>query len=125
MPAREAFDSAPEYFSTLFHELTHSTGHGSRLDRTGVTEPIKFGSHSYSFEELIAECGAAFLCGASGIAPATLDNSAAYIGNWVSKLKSDPKWIVQAAAQAGKAADLILGRKASGESAETQESEAA
>ena len=91
MPARECFESAPTYFSVLFHELTHGTGHASRLDREGITDPIKFGSHNYSFEELIAECGAAFLCGAAGIAPATIDNSAAYIASWVAKLKSEKR----------------------------------
>jgi antirestriction protein ArdC len=59
---------------------------------------------------LIAECGAAFLCAHAGIAPATVENSAAYIAHWSQRLRGEPKWIVQAAAQAAKAADLILGK---------------
>lgn len=109
MPAREAFGSDEEYYSTLFHELTHSTGHTSRLARKGVTDPTRFGSHDYSFEELVAECGAAFLAARAGIAPKTIDNSAAYIASWTKRLTSEPRWIVDAAAQAAKAADRIAG----------------
>ena len=113
VPAREAFSSAPEFYSTLFHELVHSTGSHDRLARKGVTDPIAFGSHGYSFEELVAECGSAFLCNEAGIGGSTLDNSAAYIASWSKKLRSEPKWIVQASAQASKAADLVLGKTAS------------
>jgi antirestriction protein ArdC len=112
MPAREAFNSVPEYYSTLFHELTHSTGAAHRLARKGVVDPIRFSSHDYSFEELVAECGAAFLCANAGIDNRTLDNSAAYIASWGRKLRSEPRWIVEAAGQAAKAADLILGKQA-------------
>ena len=103
IPPRESFTSAPEFYSTLFHELVHSTGAASRLNRKGVTEPASFNSHSYSFEELIAECGAAFLCAQGGISAATLDNSAAYIASWSKKLRSEPKWIVNASGQAANA----------------------
>lgn len=109
MPVRESFAKVEEYYSTLFHEMVHSTGHKDRLAREGITNPIKFASHNYSFEELVAECGAAFLCGNTGIIDHTIDNSAAYIQGWVSKLKSEPKWIIDAAGKAAKAADLILG----------------
>lgn len=112
LPLREAFSSAPEYYSTLFHELIHSTGAASRLARKGVIDPSSFASHSYSEEELVAECGAAFLCGQAGIVGSTLDNSAAYIAHWAKKLKSEPRWIVNACAQAAKAADLVLGKQA-------------
>jgi antirestriction protein ArdC len=112
VPARETFSSAPEYYSTLFHELTHSTGSANRLARKAVMDPNSFASHEYSFEELIAECGAAFLCAHGGISTATLDNSAAYIASWAKKLRSEPKWIVNASAQAAKAADLVLGKVA-------------
>jgi antirestriction protein ArdC len=111
IPPRESFTSAPEFYSTLFHELVHSTGAATRLDRKGVTEPASFNSHSYSFEELIAECGAAFLCAQGGVSAATLDNSAAYIASWAKALRNDPKMIVNASGQAAKAADLILGKK--------------
>ncbi len=109
MPPQGAFGTPEEYYSTLFHEMTHSTGHLNRLNRKGITDAILFGSHNYSFEELVAECGAAFLCGNAGIVNATIDNSVAYIANWASKLKSDPKWIVDAAAQASRAAEHIMG----------------
>lgn len=109
MPEPTAFNSREEYYSTLFHELTHSTGHKERLNREGITNPIQFGSHAYSFEELVAECGASFLCNRAGIDSATLENSAAYIASWSKKLKSEPKWIVEAASKAGKAVDYMLG----------------
>lgn len=112
LPAREAFISAPEYYSTLFHEMTHATGAANRLARKGVVDAQSFASHAYSFEELIAECGAAFLCGHAGIAAQVLDNSAAYIAHWSKVLRSEPKWMVNAAAQAAKAADLVLGKVA-------------
>jgi len=111
MPPRESFTHTEEYYSTLFHELTHSTGHKDRLDREGITNPIKFASHDYSFEELVAECGAAFLCAHAGIDNRTLDNSAAYIKHWSDKLRDNRKWIVDAAAKAAKAADHIRGVK--------------
>ncbi len=112
LPPREAFSSSAEYYSTLFHELTHATGAVHRLARKSVVDPISFASHSYSFEELIAECGAAFLCTQAGIASATIDNSAAYIAHWSKLLRSEPRWLVNAASQAAKAADLILGKQA-------------
>jgi antirestriction protein ArdC len=111
MPDRERFTSEDEYFAALFHELTHSTGHESRLNRPTITEANGFGSDEYSREELIAEMGAAFLCGQAGIGERTIKNSAAYIQNWLTKLQNDNKLIVQAAAQAQKAADFILGTK--------------
>lgn len=109
MPPRQAFDSPAEWYSTLFHELTHSTGHASRLAREGVVENHFFGDEAYSKEELIAEMGAAFLSGMAGIENATVNNSAAYIAHWLKALKNDPKLIIQAASAAQKAADLILG----------------
>jgi len=112
MPARESFKAPAEYYSTLFHELTHSTGAATRLDRKGVVDPIRFASHGYAFEELVAECGAAFLAAHAGISTCTIENSAAYIASWAKKLKSEPRWIVEAAAQAAKAADWILGKGA-------------
>ncbi|MNW32225.1 DNA primase TraC [compost metagenome] len=90
----------------------HSTGHSSRLKRVGITELKSFGDENYSKEELIAEMGAAMLCGISGIDNTTLGNSASYIASWLRKLKEeDKKFIVQAAAQAQKAADYILGNQ--------------
>jgi antirestriction protein ArdC len=111
MPSRESFASSPEYYSTIFHELTHSSGAAHRLARKGVVDPIRFASHDYSLEELIAECGSAFLAAQAGIANRTLENSAAYIASWAKRLQSEPRWIVEASGAAAKAADLILGRQ--------------
>ena len=107
MPMRHTFENEEEYYSTLFHELTHSTGHKSRLNRPGM-DHIKFGSETYSKEELIAEMGAAFLCAHSGIENATIQNSGAYIRGWLECLKNDKKLVVQAAQKAQKAVDFIL-----------------
>jgi antirestriction protein ArdC len=112
MPAISAFNSAEEYYSTLFHELTHSTGHPSRVMREGIMNHNPFGSEDYSKEELVAEMGAAMLCGIAGIESRTLENSASYLQSWINKLKSDSRLIVSAASQAQKAADYILARAA-------------
>ena len=109
MPSRNAFNSAEEYYSTLFHELTHSTGHTKRVGRDGIEKLNTFGSESYSKEELIAEMGAAMLCGVAGIERKTLSNSAAYLKSWIDVLKSDSRMVVSAASQAQKAADYIQG----------------
>src|SRR5262249_39739721 len=87
MPKPESFESPEEYYSTLFHEYGHSTGHRSRLAREGVTNPVRFASHEYSREELVAEMTAAFLSARCGIELATLDNSASYIGSWLRVLR--------------------------------------
>lgn len=109
MPSRTAFQSQAEYYSTLFHELTHSTGHAKRLGREGFDRPQMFGSESYSREELIAEMGSAMLCGVAGIEQSTLANSAAYLKSWIARLKADSKLVVSAASAAQKAADYIRG----------------
>jgi antirestriction protein ArdC len=109
MPAKSVFNSSEGYYATLFHELTHSTGHASRIGREGIEEVNGFGSDLYSKEELIAEMGSALLCGVTGISPATLENSAAYLRSWINVLKGDSKLLVTAASQAQKAADYIQG----------------
>jgi antirestriction protein ArdC len=110
IPPRELFTAAEEYYATLLHELTHSTGHHTRLARETITEAAPFGAATYSKEELCAEMGAAFLCAEAGISPAVIENQAAYLAGWLSKLHEDRKLLVYAAAQAQKAADFILGR---------------
>ena len=110
MPKPELFESGEAYYATLFHEAVHATGHKSRLNRDSVTNLASFGSHAYSKEELCAEMGSAFLCSAASIATDESKNqSAAYIKSWLKALKNDPKMVVQAAALAQKAADLVLG----------------
>ncbi len=108
MPKPETFRSAEEYCSTLFHEFTHSTGHASRLNRKGITVHNGFGSADYGKEELVAEMGAAFLCGCTGIENRVIDNSAAYVAGWLKAIKEDKKIVITAAAAAQKAADYIL-----------------
>jgi antirestriction protein ArdC len=111
LPHLSTFDTPEEYYSTLFHEITHATGHQSRVGRKSILEPSYFGSHSYSKEELVAEMGAAFLSGYCGIENVTIENSAAYIQGWLKALKNDKTLLIHAAAQAQKAADFILNRK--------------
>src|SRR6266498_2216267 len=111
MPEKETFDSSEAYYSTLFHEFTHSTGHESRLNRPGIVETHFFGDEIYSKEELVAEMGAAMLCGIVGIENTTIRNSASYIESWLGKLRDDKKLVVHAAAAAQKAADFILGKQ--------------
>jgi len=108
MPKREMFESEPAYYSTYFHELTHSTGHESRLNRKTLKDLAAFGDHDYTKEELCAEMGAAMLCGNVGIENRTIDNSAAYIAGWLKALKSDRRFVIQAAGYAQKAVDFIL-----------------
>jgi antirestriction protein ArdC len=110
VPSIDRFVSSEHYYATLFHELGHATGHCSRLDRdmTGF-----FGDASYSKEELIAELTAAFLCSVTGISNVHLEqNAQAYINNWLGVLKRDPKFVIQAASKAQKAADFIRGATA-------------
>jgi len=109
MPARALFASSEEYYSTLFHELTHSTGHASRIGREGIEQLNTFGSESYSREELVAEMGAAMLCGISGIASGTVENYAAYLKAWIDRLRGDSRLLISAASAAQKAADYIQG----------------
>lgn len=112
LPAPTSFRTREDYYQTLFHEMTHATGHEKRLNREGITQPIKFGSERYSKEELIAELGAAFLSNEAGtLNQVRFDNSAAYLASWIKKFENDPKMIVSAASQAQRSADLVLGIK--------------
>ena len=112
MPPRASFQSPESYYATLYHEVVHAVGHGSRLGRKGIEEKHAFGSPEYSREELIAELGASFLCGHTGIVNNTIENQAAYIDHWRKQLEADKKLVVYAAAQAQKAVDFILGLRA-------------
>jgi antirestriction protein ArdC len=122
MPEHKFFTSEPAYFSVLFHELIHSTGHLSRLARKSLLENKGMfadgeSRKTYAEEELVAEMGAAFLNAHSGIMGGELPNSAAYLQGWIEALKSkDAKsWIIRAASQAQKAADFILNVKSEAE----------
>ena len=108
LPIRKQFVSTAEYYSTVFHELTHSTGHPSRLNR--LTKPSFFGTEDYSKEELVAEIGASALVNHVGLeTDHSLRNNVAYIQNWLTVLKGDKRFIVSASGKAEKAVNLILG----------------
>ena len=112
LPKQTQFDGKEEYYSTLFHELAHSTGHQSLLGRfSESSESMHFGSERYSKEELVAEFTNAFLCAEVGITDTTLNNSAAYIQSWLKALKEDYTLALTAASRAQKAANLILAAK--------------
>ena len=107
LPIRKQFISTAEYYSTVFHELTHSTGHAKRLNR--LSKPSFFGTEDYSKEELVAEIGAATLVNHVGLETSTsFRNNAAYIQNWLKVLRDDKRFIVSAAGKAEKAVALIL-----------------
>ena len=108
MPPFEAFRDAESYAATLTHELTHWTGHESRLARE-FEKGHRYGSHGYAFEELVAELGAAFLCADLGITPEPRPDHAAYLAHWLSVLQQDKRAIFSAAAHAQRAADYLQG----------------
>jgi antirestriction protein ArdC len=108
VPSLKRCKSNEAYYSTLFHELAHSTGHASRLNRKELLEADGFGTATYAKEELTAEMTAAFLSAITGIGQATIDNSAAYIESWLKALKNDKTLVIKAAAQAQRAADYIM-----------------
>ncbi|MBE5778550.1 MAG: DUF1738 domain-containing protein [Clostridiales bacterium] len=107
LPSRRQFSQTAEYYSTAFHELTHSTGHASRLNR--LEKVAFFGSEAYSKEELVAEIGAATLVHHAGLeTPDSFRNNAAYVQNWLNVLRNDKRFIVSASGKAEKAVKLIL-----------------
>lgn len=111
VPCKEQYKDIMMFYSTLFHEMIHSTGHKNRLDRfDNNTQLASFGSEDYSKEELIAEIGSASLMNIIGIETVkTFKNSAAYIQSWLRVLKKDNKFIVSASSKAEKAVNYILG----------------
>ncbi|WP_257547034.1 ArdC family protein [Sphingopyxis sp. DBS4] len=107
VPPQPAFFDQVNYYRTALHELTHATGHASRLDRKLINA---FGSKDYAREELVAEMGSAFLCAALGIEPSV--RHADYVGSWLEVLREDNRAIFRAASLASKAADWLLARHA-------------
>lgn len=108
MPNKKDFESEEEYYSTLFHELIHSTGHKNRLNREGITKQNSFGSQEYSKEELVAEIGTCFLNAHTGIKGKTFNNNVAYINNWIKALEKDKRLIFRLAGKSQQATDHIL-----------------
>ncbi len=103
MPAKATFESPDEFYATVFHEMTHATEHPSRLDWSR-----KDRDQAYALGELIAELGGVFVCRELGVPSDNLDNHTAYLASWLRAMKSDPRFIFMASAQAGKAASYIL-----------------
>ena len=107
VPPQPAFFDQINYYRTALHELTHATGHPSRLGRTLTGA---FGSKDYAREELVAELGSAFLCASLGIEPTV--RHADYLASWLEVLREDNRAIFRAAGAASKAADWLLARSA-------------
>ncbi|WP_371101253.1 ArdC family protein [Pseudomonas sp. CF150] len=106
LPTKAQFHDEGGYYATALHELTHWTGHHSRLQREGMTSACPFGSPGYAFEELIAEMGAAFLCAYTGIQGELRHEG--YIDSWLGLLKADKRAIFRASGQARSASEYVL-----------------
>ena len=104
MPPYESFSSAEAYYATLIHELSHRTGHPSRLNRELKGDK---GAPAYAFEELVADMSAAFVCSVLGIR-ADMENHASYLASWMRLIEDDSKAFFKAYKQAQAAADLLL-----------------
>lgn len=115
IPSPRSFFQDEMYYSVLFHELVHSTGHENRLGRHSRIKNIRFGSYEYSQEELVAEMGAAYLSGLCNIEQQTINSSGAYIRHWIQTFQNDPKVLIVAANQAQKAVNYILNNQKSKE----------
>lgn len=115
VPPQPVFFEQVNYYRTCLHELTHATGHPSRLGRELLND---FGSKDYAREELIAEMGSAFLCAALGIVPTV--RHADYIGAWLEVLREDNRAIFRAASAASKAADWLLARRREAEASRAE-----
>lgn len=107
LPAKEVFNGAPAYYGTALHELSHWTGHPSRLNRPTLNESYRFGDLNYAKEELRAEIASCFMAAERGI-PHNPEQHAAYVGSWIKALKDDKNEIFRAAADASAATDFIL-----------------
>lgn len=112
MPLLKQFASPEAFYSVYFHELGHSTGHSSRLNRKEVVSTANFGSCDYGTEELVAELTSAFICAELGVSNETQErNSVAYLKNWKNAIKGDKKLFIMASQRASKSAKLILNKK--------------
>ena len=111
MPNKESFQDCDSYYKTLFHEMSHSTGHATRLKRVGVTN-VGAVADQYAKEELVAEITAMYMSGLTGLEPKdSQDNSQAYLNGWISKISNckgnEEKFVTSAMTQASKSADFI------------------
>lgn len=111
VPLKEQCQLINEWYSIAFHEISHSSGHKSRLNRIQTGAISAFGSQDYSKEELVAELSSATLMSVTGLeTPKTFRNSTAYIQNWLQVLRNDNKFIVSASSKAEKAVNYILAK---------------
>lgn len=108
IPELKYFETPARAYSTLAHELVHSTAKAM-----GRTLGKSFGDEDYSYEELVAECGATMLCAKAGYLEQTVRTSAAYLQGWASSLSSHPSWLNDAMSDARKAVEHILGTRCS------------
>jgi antirestriction protein ArdC len=112
MPLLNQFNSSQSFYSTFFHEISHSTGHKNRLNRKEVVETSFFGSCDYGTEELTAELTSAFICAEIGISNENTErNSVAYLKNWKNAIKGDKKLFLMASQRASKSAKYILNKQ--------------
>jgi antirestriction protein ArdC len=105
MPDRELFISSEHYYATKFHEIGHSTGHPSRLNRITIES---YKHDKYTKEELVAELFSSYICALVNIEKITIENSAAYLNFWLKKLKNEPKMFIQASQRAQKAVQYFF-----------------
>ena len=105
MPLKSKFENTEGYYSTLFHELVHWTGHKNRLNRLEIKSIV-----GRSFEELVAEIGASFLCAEYGISP-NITNTTSYVASWLKALRDDKNYIYKAVKQANYAISYLKNPK--------------
>lgn len=105
LPKINDFNSPEDYYSTLFHELVHWTGHQERLNRFVSKKHM-----DEVTEELVAELGSSFLCGLCGISATVIDSQASYIDGWLSRVEKDPVYFIRASSAAHKAVSFILNK---------------
>lgn len=106
LPLKGQFRSGESFYSTMLHEMGHSTGHESRLDRL---KPARFGSHDYGVEELVAEMTAAVSGKALGLPTNLQEENANYLKSWLQAIDTEPKFIFNILSDVGKASNMILG----------------
>ncbi|MFW3895250.1 ArdC family protein [Pseudomonas bharatica] len=106
LPTKAQFVDVGSYYATALHELTHWSGHHTRLNREGITGCHAFGSAAYAFEELVAEMGAAFLCALTGTQGELRHEE--YLASWLKILKEDKRAIFRASGQAREASEYLV-----------------
>lgn len=104
----DVFKDGMEFYGTTIHEMAHSTGHESRLGRDGIVKIDQFGSDQYAKEELVAELTSALIGNAMGFDSRIRENNIAYLQNWISSLKKDPKFLKSVMSDVNKSSKMVL-----------------